>query len=163
MSKCSSRQRPAAKPRRDVRVDRIGFVKELVDNWIEKEVKPAVKGDMLTGDVVEGDYFLARLDPSTCNVISASGVMKLYENGTLSRAEFVELLTVNAEKARAVIDPKRLKRLTQSFVGTARLNVRRREGVQLEASDAIAKLNDVLAAGGLDRRAASQPRPRKVA
>jgi hypothetical protein len=82
--------------RRDVRVDRIGFVQELVKHWIEARpggVKAKVKADLEPGEGVEGDFFEASLIPTTDAQVSVSAVLKLYEERSISRSELVEMLT----------------------------------------------------------------------
>ncbi len=133
-----------AKRRRDVRVDRIGFVQELVKQWIEPKpggVKARVKADMEVGEAVEGDFFFARLDASSETEISVSAVLKLYEQQAISRSELVEILTVRNEPARKILPPKTIQRISRTFVGTARLVVGRKEGVELKLADAVAKID----------------------
>ncbi len=129
-----------AKRRRDVRVDRIGFVQELAKHWIEAKpdgVKARVKMGLEVGEAVEGDFFFARLDAASETEISVSAVLKLYEQKAISRAELVEMLTVRNEPARKILSPKTIQRISQTFTGSPRLVVARKEGVEVKLADAV--------------------------
>ncbi|WP_428936905.1 hypothetical protein [Fontivita pretiosa] len=148
--KHSHQTAPANSVRRDARVDRIGFVKEVAAQYIEGAdgLKARVKAGMKPGERVEGDYFFGRLDASTSTSISAAGVVKLYDAGQLTRPQLVSLIgSINAEQARRLIDPQTLEKLTTRRAGTPRLVVDRLPGVQGELVDWIKRLSDAITAG----------------
>lgn len=91
---------PEGKTYRDVRVDRIGFVNELAKHYIEGDaaVKAKVKAQICAGDTAVGDFFQATLSPSTDRVVSVSGLFKLMDNGTITRAALIECLSASAKK-----------------------------------------------------------------
>ena len=128
----------------------LGFVQELVKQWIELKpggMKARVKADMQVGEAVEGDFFFARLDASSETEISVSAVLKLYEQQAISRSELVESLSVRNEPARKILPPKTIQRISRTFVGTARLVVSRKDGVEIGLIEAVRRISGVLSAG----------------
>lgn len=116
-------------------------------DWIEPKpggVKAKVKADMQVGEAVEGDFFFARLDASSETEISVSAVLKLYEQQAISRSELVDMLSVRNEPARKILPPKTIQRISRTFVGTARLVVSRKDGVEMKLADAVSKIADEL-------------------
>lgn len=133
-------------PRRDVRVDRIGFVGELMKQYIDGDhgLKAKVKGELEAGQSAEGDYFVGRLDAAVAAEISASGVYKLHKQGKLSEAELIEMISVKSTVAKEKIDPKTLKRLTRTYEGTPRLTITRKKGVEIKLVDAVRGLSSAI-------------------
>jgi hypothetical protein len=127
--------------RRDVRVDRLGFVK-AVTAWGET-LKAKIKGDMQPGDTFEGDYFVATVSPVEESEVSPSALLKLLEGKTISRTQFVECLTVKAsEVGKLGLPLPTLRRLVRKFQSTPRLNVKPKKDVKLEVADAIRELSE---------------------
>lgn len=156
--KHSHQTAPASSVRRDARVDRIGFVKEVAARYIEGAdgLKARVKAGMKLGERVEGDYFYGRLDACTTTSISAAGVVKLYDAGQLTRPELISLIgSINAEEARKLIAPQTLSKLTTKRPGTPRLVVDRLPGVQGELVDWIKRLSDAITAGSAEQARAA--------
>jgi hypothetical protein len=154
-----AKEAKARKPRRDVRVDYIGLVGELEKHWIDDKksgVKMKVKAGLEVGDVVLGDLFEGHLHGTTVSEISISGVLKLYENRSISRADLVELISgISSDAAKKIIDPKALKRLQRTFPGTPRLNVDRRKGYELSLAEAARKIFATLASAEPARKQAA--------
>jgi hypothetical protein len=130
--------------RRDKRVDQIGYVNELVSNYIEAKpngLKLKVKADMTAGERIAGDAFEGLLISRVFTTISTSAVLKLLESGEITRADACEILTVNKDEATKRVDPKRLARMTRSFPATPALQVRRLPGVEIALVDALRELS----------------------
>jgi hypothetical protein len=140
---------PQTGRRRDVRVDRIGFVQELVKHWIEadihgdksKGIKGLVKANLTAGETVEADFFEASLIEATDTTLSAALLLRLYDQKAITRAEMVEMLAVKVEPARKILPPKTLARLTIKSPGTPRLVVSRKPGVELTLQQAVAAVS----------------------
>lgn len=159
MSKEAPAPDPQGKTYRDVRVDRIGFVSELAKHYIEGDagVKAKVKAQIRPGDTAVGDFFQATLCPSSASEVSVSGLLKLYENQTISRSELVECLSASKTKVDALRLPKAThKRLVKSFVGTPRLNVDRIKGKDFELGAAVAALHAAITGDDARKAVASQ-------
>jgi len=154
-------------PRSDVRVDRIGFVGELVKNYIEgpKGVKAQVKSQMSAdgSGTVEGQYFVGRLDPSTEREIPVGSLLRLYEEKAITRAQLCEMLTAKVAVAAEVLDQTTFRRICRSSPGTPRLVVERKGGVQIELKDALVGLHRAIVAdavgSGTVQRAEGRRRP----
>lgn len=146
MSRDAKKQRKTQGVRRDVRVDRIGLVNELVKNWIEGKdgVKARVKAGMKPGETVEGDLFTGRLDGCTESVIDASKLLKLLEKRAVSRPEFCSMIGVKVAVAKQVLDARTFARLCRSYPGTDRLTVERKDRVELTLVRAVTLLGEAL-------------------
>lgn len=139
---------PACKRNRDIRVDRIGFVNELVSEYIggDDGVKAKLKATLAPGDEAFADFFESKLVAATDSSVSVSALMKLYECRAISRAQFVDCLTASASKVTKLGLPlKVVKRLVKSFPGTPRLIVNRIKGMEFDLADAITALHGAIA------------------
>ena len=114
--------------RRDVRVDRIGYVQELVKHWIEADthgdksqgLKGRVKAAMSGAEILEGDAFEAVLAQSTDSTLSTAGLLRLYEGKAITRPEFLQMVRGVVEPARKILPAKSFARLVLQAKGTPR-------------------------------------------
>jgi hypothetical protein len=131
---------PSARLRRDVRVDRLGFVKELADQY-GGPIRDAMKAAMEEGERVEGDFFEGLLAGSTSTTINKAALLRMYEAKKLTKAEFLDCIEGSVSGAKRRIDPKLLKTLCKTSEGSCSLRIARKKGVQVELVDALKALN----------------------
>jgi hypothetical protein len=136
---------PAPERRRDVRVDQIGFVNELMKRFADP-LKDKVKADQADKVVLEGDFFEGAITSSTDTEISASGWFRLYESKVIDRAQFVDGLKVSTTVAKRVLDEKTLNRLSKQSPGPRKLTITRKKTVELGLVTAVRNLGDTIAA-----------------
>jgi hypothetical protein len=146
MSKKSKEAR-VLRPVRDIRVDRIGFVRELVNVYIDGPdgIKEKVKAALEDGDEAQGDFFVGSLSATTDNDVSVNGLLKLYEAGTIKRPQLIACLTASSTAVvKLGLSLKDLRRLVRSHPGTPRFNVTRRKDVQFKLEDAVTALHGAI-------------------
>lgn len=146
MSKKSKEAR-VLRPVRDIRVDRIGFVSELVKSYIDGPdgIKGKVKDALRDGDEAQGDFFVGSLSATTDNDVSANGLLKLFEAGTIKRAQFLSCLSASSTAVLKLgLSLKDQRRLIRSHPGTPRFNVTRRKDVQFDLADAVTALHGAI-------------------
>lgn len=145
---------PPAGPRRrrDIRVDRLGFVQELAKVYIDGTdakpgIKPQVKATMQPGEVVEGDFFEATLTGTTGSAVDVPALIRMYDKNLITRGELAGCLTGSAEAVQRLpgMTKARLTTLITRKAGTPRLNVKRREGVAVPLVNAVLGLHAALA------------------
>jgi hypothetical protein len=144
---------PVKKPRRDVRVDRLGFVQELVTHFYEP-LKEKTKADARKDEQIVGDYFEASLVGTDSRYISPSRLLKLMDDGTITRAELVEMLSVKVAVAEKKLAAKVFKRLVERYDGTPRFTVTRQKGVEVELVKAVRGLSLALSEAEAPSKAA---------
>jgi hypothetical protein len=131
---------------RDVRVDRIGYVQELVRQYadkLKKQVKERMDRDSLL--LLEGDAFEGRLAASTSSTIDAEKFLRLWERGTITRKDFLAAITVQRSQAAKLMSPFELEAISETEDGAPRLTIVRKKGVEVSL---IQALSHVQAAAG---------------
>jgi hypothetical protein len=132
--------------RRDVRVDRIGFAKELDRQYVD-DLKDAVKAAHPVGTRLEGDYFEATVAGTSSTEVAPSGWLRLYEAKAIDRAQFLAGIKVSTTVAKDTLSQRDYKRLATTTEGSPRLNVTRRKGVEVALVDALKGLGTAISAG----------------
>jgi hypothetical protein len=125
-----------APPKRDVRVDRIGFANELAKQYVDP-LKDKVKAAHPAGTRLEADYFEATIAASTSTEIPASKWLRLHEAGEIDRAQFLSAISVSPAEAKKILSERDYKKIAKTGEGSPRLNVRRRPGVEIALIDAL--------------------------
>jgi hypothetical protein len=141
---------PPPEPKRDIRIDRIGFARELTKHFVDP-LNKAVKRAHPVGTLLVGDYFQASIDPHTDTEISPESWFKLFNDAKISRADFLRGLKISTTEARAILDEKTFNRIAKKVEGTARLNIDRIPGVESGLVVALKGLNTAVeeeSAGG---------------
>jgi hypothetical protein len=129
-----------APAKRDIRIDRIGFASELSKHFIDP-LKKAVKRAHKVGAQLVGDYFQASIDPHTDTEIPPEAWLKLWNDGKISRADYLRGLKVKIGEAGEILDEKTFNRIAKKVDGTARLNIDRIPGVESGLVVALKGLN----------------------
>lgn len=119
-----------APPRRDVRVDQIGFCKELERRHADTLIA-AVKLKMAAEVVerVEGDYFTGLLVGGTVRTVDPAALLKLLTKEKITVAQFLSAISVQIKPA------------------TPKLVVARKKGVEILLVDALKGLGTAIGEG----------------
>lgn len=139
--------------RRDVRVDRIGLVDEVVRQF-RAPLAEQVKADMGEGDRVSGDLFGALLVCGIATDVDPEKFFKAFEAGKMTRAQFLSAIKVSTSRAREILSEKDLARISETRPTSPALRVSRLDGVQVELVDAIREISAAVL---------TPPRPGKAA
>lgn len=136
----------AAVPR-DVRVDQIGFVNELVSQHANN-LKTALKVRMDNDSIerVRGDVFEGLLVSTFVSTVPPAKLLALYEKDKITRAQFLSALSVRKEPLEAFLSGDEIRRISETTPGNPQLRVNRIKGVELKLVDAVKGLS-VPAAG----------------
>jgi hypothetical protein len=124
---------------RDVRVDRIGYAREIVELWAEP-MKAEVKAKMLASKLVlvEGDRYQGRLAESAPSTVDPGKFYDLMSFGRISKAEFISAIRVNKEAAGQFLSPKDLDAIsTPPAVAVVSLTITRIKGIDVPLREAI--------------------------
>lgn len=129
-------------------MDRIGFLSELTKRLVDDQdtgCKPKVKAGMEPGDVVEGDFFEGRLDPSSATAGSPAALLQLHKERVITRKQLLACLSVRVGEVPALgLSLPQLKRVVKRSAGTPRLVVSIRKGVAVELEAAILGIHAAL-------------------
>lgn len=140
--------------RRDIRVDRIGFVGELVKHYIDGDngIKPALKRAMRVGSRRQGEFFAALLCADSCSQVDVKGLLLLYEKGVIPRKAFLDCISASAPAVRKLnVHPRRIGRLIKTMPATPRLIVERIKGRDVSLTQAIIALHEAIEEAADDR------------
>jgi hypothetical protein len=132
---------PARK--RDVRVDPIGVINVLVTEFQEPLID-AVKVKLDKGDRVEGDFFEGLVSIGVQTKVDADGLVKLWEAGKVTRAQFVRMISVKTAEAKKILAEADLLRISTTELGSKSLRVTRKDGVDAGIIEAVNRLSAVL-------------------
>lgn len=130
----------------DIRLDRIGFVAELIEHY-QKPLITAVKSGMTAGDRAEGQLFGGLLAASTTTDVDAEKFVRLWEAGKITRAQFVAAVKVSATAARETLSAQDFARIATVKPGAPSLRVTRLKGVEVALVDAVKEVAAEIAAG----------------
>lgn len=128
----------------DVRIDRIGFAKELEDHFTEP-LRQAVKKSHEAGVRLEADFFTGLVEqPAPKSTVAAEDWFKLFKDGKIDRVQFIEGISVSVAVARRVLDEKTFEKVvtTPSEPASKVLYVRRKKSIQVQLVDAVRGLNE---------------------
>lgn len=131
-------ERPA---QRDIRIDRIIFVKELIDKY-QKPLIDQVKEGRFDGDRVEGDYAEGLIVETESTVIDIPGFIKLWKKKVISDDQFERAISVSPTEAQKILSENDLKKISTKKPGSKVLRPTRKKGVQMELIDAVKSLSD---------------------
>lgn len=131
---------------RDVRIDTLGFVGEL-QKQLADDLKTEVKIAMSTKGAyrAEGDHFEAVLAPRPTHVADAAKWMSLYEDGKITRRQFLAAVRVSNESALEAISGEQLAKISRTIEGAPALCVKRIKGVEPSLLKAIEQLSTIVA------------------
>jgi hypothetical protein len=123
---------------RDVRVDHLGFVGELADEFA-KPLRDRVKTDLEERGTprVSGDAFQGLLVMVRSSWIDADKFLRLYERKKMSRAQFLAAISVKKEPALQVLSGQDLAAITSEGNATPSLRVTRIKGVEVSLIEAV--------------------------
>lgn len=131
--------------KRDVRVDQIGFVDELQKLFADP-LKEAVKAKHAAGDRLEGDFFTGRIDAASKTTVNAAKWFKLFNDGKISRAQFLDAITVSTTDAKRVLGETEFDKVSTTIAGANRLTVARKKDVELGLVRAVQSLHQTIGA-----------------
>lgn len=131
--------------RRDIRVDRLGLVDELVSQF-RKPLADKVKADMAKDERVTGDSFTGLLVTGTSTEIDAEKFVGLWEAGKMTRAEFISAIKVGTARAKELLAARDLARISTTSPTSPALRVARIKGVEIELVTAVAEIAAAVAA-----------------
>jgi hypothetical protein len=134
--------------KRDVRIDRIGFAKELDKLFTRPEIE-RVKLAHPNGRRLFGDYFEAYISQGTDREITPAAWLRLYEKEAITKPQFLAGLSVLVPRAEKLLDATTFARLVKKTKGSRRLDVNRKKGLQVELVDAVYALHDHIRNVGL--------------
>jgi hypothetical protein len=138
--KDNSASRATIEPKRDVRIDRIGFVNELV-KYFADPLKEKVKADHPGKALLTADYFDAIITTPNETHIPLEKWFALFDAGTIDRKQFMEGLKVSTTVAGKVLDEKTFKRVSKTAPGSRQLRITRKKGVEVKLVDAVRHLD----------------------
>jgi hypothetical protein len=131
------------KPRRDVRIDQIGFANELVKHYVDP-LKDAVKSAHEAGTSLEGDFFTARIDAADKTTVDARRWFKLFSDGEMTRDQFLDAITVSTTDARRVLGEKAFEKASTTVAAGDRLTVTRKKGAEIGLVQAVNTLSHTI-------------------
>ncbi len=142
----SHRISPPAAAGIDRRIDQIGFINEIVRQYIEGDggIKAQLKAALERRGELRGEYFLARLDQAQGRGIEAIHILRLLARGRITQAQAADMFTVRMSVADEVLDAATRHRLTTITPLSPRLVIQRLPGVQVELVEAIRGLTRTL-------------------
>ena len=131
--------------RRDVRIDRIGFVSELGKQFADP-LRLAVRDAHEVGARLQGDCFEGLLYESGSAEVDSGKFLKLLEQGKISRDQYLAAVAVSVTEARRILDEKTFDRV--AVVGELRkaLKISRLKGVSIELIMAVDQVRSALSA-----------------
>lgn len=120
----------AETPIRDIRVDAIGFVNELVAHFAN-ELKTKVKSGMMEkgAERAEGDAFDALLVAGEISTVDPAKFLRKYEKGEISKKDFLSAISVARGKAEEFMAPRDLDLISDTKASSPSLRVTRKKGV----------------------------------
>ncbi|CAN5388734.1 hypothetical protein BH09PLA1_BH09PLA1_25970 [soil metagenome] len=125
---------------RDARVDQIGFVKELDDQYV-KDLKTGVKSSMVGKDAVhaEGDFFEATLGAAgTVQTINPVKFYNRFKRGDMSEKDFIRSLkSIDRGVAEEFMSGRDIDTISETREGSRALTVRRKKGVVVKLIEAL--------------------------
>jgi hypothetical protein len=126
---------------RDVRVDQVGFVAELVKHHADHR-KSEVKCSMLEKglDRVAGDFFAGHLVTSSSAEIDVAKFFKLFEQEKLSKKDLLACISVSRASASKALGQDAIARLLVEKPPVHQLRVERVKGVEVSLVDAVKHL-----------------------
>jgi hypothetical protein len=127
---------------RDVRVDHLGLVGELVRQFAEP-LKARVKASMdeRETDRVEGDRFEALLVAGgVVQTIDPAKFLRLYERKLITRAQLLSALRVSADPAGEFLSRADIEKISEFKPSAAQLRVKRKAGVEVGLVEAVRSL-----------------------
>jgi hypothetical protein len=132
---------------RDVRVDRIGFVNELVKNYADA-LKTGVKVAMLdkSAERAAGDYFDALLVQGSTRTIDPKDLYKLLKSGAINEKQFCSAVTVKLDACGEFLSRDQIARLADERPSSPQLRITRKKGVSIGLVEAIKAVSDAIAA-----------------
>jgi hypothetical protein len=128
-------------PQRDIRVDRIIFVKELIDKY-QKPLIDQVKDGRFDGDRVEGDYAEGLIVETESTVIDIPGFIRLWKKKVISDDQFERAISVSPTEAQKILSENDFKKISTKKPGSKVLKPTRKKGVQIELVEAVKSLSD---------------------
>lgn len=135
------------KPLRDINIDRIGYVNELVSQFVN-DAKTKLKNKFLLSDTKtgEGDQFTATFI-SGGETLSAdpAKLLKMHEAGKITTKQLVSALRVNNEAAAVFLSKEQLRKISTASPQSPTLRITRKKGVQIQLVDALKGLNAAIA------------------
>ncbi len=125
----------------DARIDQLGYVRELEKQFAEP-LNAAVKAEMKARKLerLAGDRFSGLLVLSKSRWVDPAKFLKLYESGKISRAAFLDAISVQCKAAEKLIGQVQLDKMSTFSSPTPRLCVDRIKGVEIKLVDAIEQL-----------------------
>jgi hypothetical protein len=132
---------------RDIRVDRIGLVQELGKLWTDP-MKKKVKEDMAAGGLklVGGDLCEGKLSSSSKSTINPGKFFKWFNDGKISRKDFVACLRVSSSDAAAFLSEREIEQISDAGTESSSLTIVRKKEIDLTLAQVIAEIAAV--AGG---------------
>ena len=132
---------------RDVRVDRVGYVEDLVDLWCTP-IRKAVKSKMVDGelDLLEGDVYEGKLVATTASCIPAAALYRLLKRGKIKEKDFLAAIGVSKSEASKFLSERELAAITESAEGTPRFSIARKKGIDVTLAQIIERVNQAATA-----------------
>jgi hypothetical protein len=163
MSQAATASAAAPVPR-DVRVDYIGLINELVRQFGDDQ-KSLVKGRMIDQelDVVEGNLFSGKLVKGTVGTIDPAKFYRKVKRGEITEAQFVECISVKRGTAEQYVSGKDLDRMSEFVAATPKLCVTRKPGLELGLVDVVKALGRIITPGARINVTAAAREPENAA
>lgn len=126
-----------AAPKRDARIDRIGFAGELTKHFIDPLKKTVKASHPDPGTRLTADYFDALIVGGESTSIDPSDWLHLLNTGKIDRKQFCSAIRVSTETAREVLDAKTFERIADSKPAPIKLVVSRQKDVEASLINAL--------------------------
>lgn len=132
---------PEPEKRRDVRIDTIMMVEELV-KFLVKPIRDAIKERHQVSEstpiiILSGDVAEAKIEEQPAYAIDAGKFFALYESGQLSRKEFLACITIGKAEAKRYLGEKRLDEITVEDGKSQKMTISRKKGTTFNLSAAL--------------------------
>jgi hypothetical protein len=134
---------------RDIRVEQLGFVNELYDQFF-KPLNDEVKKSMIAKgqELVRADFFEGKIVQATPTFVDNDLLLRLYDAGKLTRKELLTLIGAKVEPCRKFFSAKDLAKISVKGTLTNKLCVERIDGVEVALVDAVRALAKELIGAG---------------
>jgi hypothetical protein len=144
-----------APPKRDVRIDRVGFAEELVTHFAAP-LRKKIKAYHVVGSKLTADHFCGEIIPCVDTHVPAALWLDLFAKGIITQPQMLSGLSVSTTAARKVLSEADFARVAVTSPGTPRLAIARHKGASPDLVRGIIALSNFLDA---DRQAADQGEP----
>ena len=124
--------------KRDCRLDLIGYVAELQDRFADP-LRDKVKSELIAARETNAaaDAFEALIVEGVKTDIDAAKFLKLYEAGKMTRAQFVEAISVRKGPALKVLSGVELGKISTESPIVPQMRVSRIKAVEVGLVDAV--------------------------